>query len=85
MDWIRFDRDKLMTEKNEDEEKFTDEILLSFKEKEDNMVENKINPPPPEEGKEKEHDEDEPEAIDLEHRALEITQMRLKFQLDLLC
>ena len=51
MDWIRFDRDKLMTEKNEDEEKFTDEILLSFKEKEDNMVENKINPPPPEEGK----------------------------------
>ena len=80
------DRDSLIEEKLEDEEKFTEEIVLGFKEKEDNMVENKINPPPPEEGEEpkKKEDEEEPEPIDYDKRALEITELKLKFQLDLL-
>jgi len=43
------------------------------------MVENKINPPPPEEPKEKAEDEEEPEPIDYEQRAIEITEMKLKF------
>lgn len=73
------DRDSLVAEKVEDEDKFTEEIVLGFKEKEDNMVENKINPPPPEEPKEKAEDEEEPEPIDYEQRAIEITEMKLKF------
>ena len=49
------------------------------------MVENKINPPPPAEGTENEKHEDvEPEYIDPEQRALEILELRIKFQLDLL-
>ena len=73
------DRDSLVAEKVEDEDKFTEEIVNGFKEKEDNMVENKINPPPPEEPKEKAEDEEEPEPIDYEQRAIEITEMKLKF------
>lgn len=60
------DRDSLVAEKLEDEDKFNEEIVQGFKEKEDNMVENKINPPPPEEGKEKPEEEEEPEPIDYE-------------------
>lgn len=79
------DRDALVEEKLEDEEKFSEEITLRFRENEDNMVENFINPPPPEEGKEKpQEDEEEPEPVDFEKRALEITEMKIKFQLDLL-
>ena len=69
------DRDSLIDEKLEDEDKFTEEIVLGFKEKEDNIVENKINPPPAEEGEEpkKKEDEEDPEPVDFEKRALEIT------------
>ena len=47
------------------------------------MIEMIINPPPPEEGKEKPADEEE-EPIDFDQRNLQITQLKLKYQLDLL-
>ena len=70
------DRDALVAEKEEDNEKFTEEVVLAWKEKEDGLVDAIINPPPVE-GEEKEDEEEEP--VDLEQRALDITNLRLKF------
>jgi hypothetical protein len=93
------DRDSLVEEKLQDEEKFNEEIVITFKEKEDNMVENFINPPPPEEKeveekkddkgkkddkKKSEEEDEEPESIDYDQRAIDIMELKLKFQLDLL-
>jgi hypothetical protein len=55
---------------------------LAWKEKEDGLVDAIINPPPVE-GEEKEEQEEE-EPVDLEQRALDITNLRIKFQLDLM-
>ena len=72
-----------MAEKDQDVEKFSEEAVLAWKEKEDGLVDAIINPPPPPEGEEKE-DDDAEDAPDLEARALEITKLKLKFQLDLI-
>jgi hypothetical protein len=78
------DREALINEKAEDEANFSDEVVHGFKEKEDNMVENKLNPPKAEEGKDDDDDHHHHEPVDLEKRNLEIVQMKLKFQIDLL-
>lgn len=67
-----------MAEKDQDVEKFSEEAVLAWKEKEDGLVDAIINPPPPPEGEEKE-DDDAEDAPDLEARALEITKLKLKF------
>lgn len=72
------DRDALVAEKDQDLEKFNEEVVLSWKEKEDGLVDAIINPPPPPEGEEKE-EEDIEEVPDLEARALEITKLKLKY------
>jgi hypothetical protein len=71
------DRDALVAEKDQDNEQFTEEVVLAWKEKEDGQVDAIINPPVVE-GEEKEDEEGE-EPIDLEQRALDITNLKLKF------
>lgn len=72
------DRDALVAEKDQDLEKFTEEVVQAWKEKEDGLVDAIINPPPPPEGEEKDEDEGE-DAPDLEARALEITKLKLRY------
>ena len=59
------DRDALVAEKEQDAEKFTEETILAWKEKEDGLVDAIINPPPKEEGAD-EKEEEEEEPVDLE-------------------
>ena len=64
-----------------DVEKYTAEFMEALREKEEAMVEAKINPPPPAEGepeKAKVPDEEEKE-IDPDVLANEVTELRLKF------
>ena len=58
--------------------------MTAWKEREDGLVDAVINPPPPADGEEKEDADDGEDAPDLEARALEITKLKLRYQLELI-
>lgn len=58
--------------------------MIAWKEREDGLVDAVINPPPKEDGEEKEDADDGEDAPDLEARALEITKLKLRYQLELI-
>lgn len=78
---LKADRDAQVKDREMDVEKYTAEFMEALREKEEAMVEAKINPPPPAEGepeKAKVPDEEEKE-IDPDVLANEVTELRLKF------